>query len=213
MCTTTPRTTRPTRTIRQRVYVGGNRSSDEMAHLWLQVLPKSDPAGEATRAWCCRKRWARHEVEKAPSSFESHYNLAEMLQAAGALDEAIVQFQAASIRPTDAVANNALGGALLAKGDLDGAVQRFSSAMQRNPITSTRTTTWASALASQGNFQRGSRAVWRCRPAESGGCECAGEPGNRAGAAGRLTEAKSHYEAALRIDPHESVGAREPAAD
>ncbi len=36
---------------------GGNRSSDEMAHLWLQVLPKRLPGSSATRAWCCRRRW------------------------------------------------------------------------------------------------------------------------------------------------------------
>ncbi len=77
-----------------------------------------------------QEAWARHEVEKAPSSFESRYNLGEMLQARGALDEAVEQFQAAvAVRPTDAVANNALGGALLAKGDLAGAVKRFDVAL------------------------------------------------------------------------------------
>jgi mono/diheme cytochrome c family protein len=95
--------------------LGGNRSTDEMAHLWLQVLPKNDPAQPGDPRLVLQEAWARHEVQKSPGSFESHYNLGEMLQARGALDEAIEQFlAAAAIRPADAVANNALGGALLA---------------------------------------------------------------------------------------------------
>ena len=101
---------------------GGNRSTDEMAHLWLQVLPKGGSSSGDPRM-VLQEAWARHEVEKAPSIFEAHYNLGEMLQRRGAVDEAIVQFQtAASIRPNDSVANNALGGALLAKGDVNDAV-------------------------------------------------------------------------------------------
>jgi hypothetical protein len=101
---------------------GGNRSTDEMAHLWLQVLPKGRSSSGDPRM-VLQEAWARHEVEKAPSIFEAHYNLGEMLQRRGAVDEAIVQFQtAASIRPNDSVANNALGGALLAKGDVNDAV-------------------------------------------------------------------------------------------
>jgi tetratricopeptide (TPR) repeat protein len=95
---------------------GGNRSTDEMAHLWLQVLPKNDPSHQGDPRMVLQEAWARHEGEKAPGGFESRYNLGEMLQARGALDEALEQFQAAVIiRPNDAIVNNALGGALLAK--------------------------------------------------------------------------------------------------
>ena len=89
--------------------MGGNRATDEMAHLWLQVLPRKDPARQGDPRMVLQEAWARHEVEKTPNSFEARYNLGAMLLQRGALDEAVVQLEAAvSLRPNDAVANNAL---------------------------------------------------------------------------------------------------------
>jgi tetratricopeptide (TPR) repeat protein/mono/diheme cytochrome c family protein len=181
---------------------GGNRSSDEMAHLWLQVLPKSESSGAGDPRMVLQEAWARHEVEKAPSIFEAHYNLAEMLQRRGALDEAIVQFQAAAnIRPNDSVANNALGGALLAKGDVNGAVQYFQSSIAAQPDYFDAHYNLGTALASQENYQGAvvqfGEAV-RLNPEDA---SAQANLGTALAQLGRLTEAKSHYEAALRIDP------------
>ena len=182
--------------------LGGNRSTDEMAHLWLQVLPKNDPSQKGDPRMVLQEAWARHEVEKAPGAFEAHYNLAEMLQARGALDEAIVQFEAAAaIRPTDAVANNALGGALLAKGDLAEAVQRFNAALAAQPDYFDAHYNLGNALASQDNFggavEQFTEAV-RLNPEDA---NAQANLGTALAQLGRLTEARSHYEAALRIDP------------
>jgi len=182
--------------------MGGNRSTDEMAHLWLQVLPKGEYPDGTDPRMVLQEAWARHEVEKAPSIFESHYNLAAMLQRRGAMDEAIEQFQAAvSIRPTDPVANNALGAALLAKGDLDGAVQRFNVALASRPDYFDAHYNLGNALAAQGNFdgavEQFGQAV-RLNPEDA---NAQANLGTALAQLGRLTEAKSHYEAALRIDP------------
>jgi len=136
--------------------VGGNRSTDEMAHLWLQVLPDNDPSRPGDPRMVLQEAWARHEVEKTPGSFESRYNLGEMLQARGALDEAIEQLQAAvAIRSKDAVANNALGGALLAKGDVSGAMTRFNAALATQPdYFDAPTTTWATPLPARATSRR-----------------------------------------------------------
>ncbi|HEY4901557.1 MAG TPA: tetratricopeptide repeat protein [Terriglobales bacterium] len=182
--------------------LGGNRSSDEMAHLWLQVLPKGDSPDGVDPRMVLQEAWARHEVEKAPSIFEAHYNLAEMLQRRGALDEAIAQFQAAaSIRPSDPVANNALGGALLAKGDTDGAVQRFKSAIAAQPDYFDAHYNLGSALASQGNFPDAAQQFGEAVRLNPGDANAQANFGTALAQLGRLTEAKSHYEAALRIDP------------
>ena len=182
--------------------LGGNRSTDEMAHLWLQVLPKGEYPDGIDPRMVLQEAWARHEVEKTPSIFESHYNLAEMLQRRGALDEAIEQFQAAvSIRPTDPVANNALGGALLAKGELDQAVLRFDVALAAQPDYFDAHYNLGNALAAQGNFdgavEQFGEAV-RLNPEDA---NAQANLGTALAQLGRLTEAKSHYEAALRIDP------------
>ena len=181
---------------------GGNRSTDEMAHLWLQVLPKGASPDAGDPRMVLQEAWARHEVEKAPSIFEAHYNLAEMLQRRGALDEAIVQFQAAaSIRPNDPVANNALGGALLANGDVDGAVQRFQSSIAAQPDYFDAHYNLGNALASQENFQGAAQQFGEAVRLNPEDASAQANLGTALAQLGRLSEAKSHYEAALRIDP------------
>src|SRR5882724_8854602 len=56
--------------------VAGNRASDEMAHLWLQVLPQSPAAGANDPRRVLQEAIARHHVENNPRDFEAHYNLA-----------------------------------------------------------------------------------------------------------------------------------------
>src|SRR5262249_24353542 len=64
----------------QRV-VAGNRASDEMAHLWLQVLPHSPASESHDPRRALQEALARHHIENNPENFEAHYNLASMLQA------------------------------------------------------------------------------------------------------------------------------------
>jgi Tfp pilus assembly protein PilF/mono/diheme cytochrome c family protein len=182
--------------------LGGNLAIDEMAHLWLQVLPKSDPSRPGDPRMVLQEAWARHEVEKAPNSFESRYNLGEMLQARGELDEAIEQFQAAvAVRPTDAVANNALGGALLAKGDLAGSVKCFNVALTSQPDYFDAHYNLGNALAAQGDFSGAAEQFGDAAKLNPDDANTQANLGTALVQLGRLGEAKSHYEAALRIDP------------
>jgi Flp pilus assembly protein TadD/mono/diheme cytochrome c family protein len=182
--------------------IGGNLSTDEMAHLWLQVVPQNEPGHEGDPRMVLQEAWARHEVEKAPGSFESRYNLGEMLQARGALNEAIAQFEmAVAIRPNDAVANNALGGALLANGDPRAAARRFNVALQSQPDYFDAHYNLANAMAAQGDFNG---AVEQFGDAAKLNPRDANAEANLATALvqlGRLKEAKTHYQDALRIDP------------
>ncbi len=192
--------------------LGGNRSTDEMAHLWLQVLPRKDPARPGDPRMVLQEAWARHEVEKAPGAFEAHYNLAEMLQARGALDEAIEQFEAAvAIRPKDAVVNNALGGALLAKGDVNRAIQLFNVALASQPDYFDAHYNLGNALASQGNFSGATEQFAEAVRLNPGDANAQANLGTALAQLGRLQEARTHYEAALRIDPTNQLARREPA--
>ncbi|MGA9568355.1 MAG: tetratricopeptide repeat protein [Candidatus Korobacteraceae bacterium] len=182
--------------------MGGNLATDEMAHLWLQVLPRNDPTQPGDPRMVLQEAWARHEVEKAPNSFESRYNLGEMLQARGALDEAVEQFQGAvAVRPTDAVANNALGGALLAKGDLAGSVKCFNVALTSQPDYFDAHYNLGNALAAQGNFSGAAEQFGDAAKLNPDDANAQANLGTALVQLGRLGEAKSHYEAALRIDP------------
>src|ERR1700722_5062838 len=105
--------------------VAGNRSTDEMCHLWLQVLPVNFDAGLSSEhrgdpRMALQEALARHNIENNPADIEAHYNLGAMLQAADKLDAAISEYEAAvRLRPADAAANNALGAALTAAGHPD----------------------------------------------------------------------------------------------
>ena len=182
--------------------VGGNLSTDEMAHLWLQVVPKNGPGQSGDPRMVLEEAWARHEVEKSPGSFEARYNLGEMLQARGALDEAAEQFEAAvAIRPQDSVANNALGGALLAKGDLAGAIQRFNVAIAKQPEYFDAHYNLANARAAQGNFAAAAEEFAEAAKLNPGDANAEANLGTALIQLGRLKEARTHYQAALRIDP------------
>jgi Tfp pilus assembly protein PilF len=182
--------------------VGGNLSTDEMAHLWLQVVPKNDPGQTGDPRMVMQEAWAKHEVEKSPGSFEARYNLGEMLQARGDLDGAVEQFDfAIRIRPNDAVANNALGGALLAKGDLTGAVKQFDVALKAQPDYFDAHYNRGTALAAQENYTGAVAEFAEAAKLNPNDANAQANWGTALVQLGRLQDARSHYEAALRIDP------------
>ena len=130
---------------------GGNRAVDEMAHLWLQVLPKESP-GSDPRA-VIQEAMARHNLQKNPKDFEAQYNLAALLQMRGQLNESIDHFlQALRIRPGDAIANNAVGAMLLASGRVDESIPHLTAALKARPDYFDAHYNLGNALASQGDF-------------------------------------------------------------
>jgi Flp pilus assembly protein TadD/mono/diheme cytochrome c family protein len=181
---------------------GGNRSSDEMAHLWLQVLPKSLPDSNRDPRMVLQEALARHHVERDPADFASHYNLGAMLQAAGDVQGAEAQYQAAlQLRPGDAVVNNALGAALLASGETDEATAHLSASLKARPDYFDAHYNLGSAMASQGNFSGAAeqfRDAVRLNPQDA---DAEANLGSALAQMGKLKEAKSHFERALQLKP------------
>jgi Flp pilus assembly protein TadD/mono/diheme cytochrome c family protein len=189
----------------QRV-VAGNRASDEMAHLWLQVLPK-DSAGSAIdpRA-LIEEAMARHNLEKDPNDFEAHYNLAALLQVRGELAESAAHFaQAVRIRPEDATANNALGAALLAAGRPGDSVPYLAAALKARPNYFDAHYNLGNALASQGDFAGALvhfRAAVHLNPEDA---NAEANLGSALAETGNLKEARLHYERALKLNPNHEL--------
>ncbi|MGB7729163.1 MAG: tetratricopeptide repeat protein [Candidatus Acidiferrum sp.] len=182
--------------------VAGNRSTDEMAHLWLQVLPHPSSDPNVDPRMLVQEAMARHNIEKNPSDFESHYNLAAILQAQGAQTEAIQQFQlAVRLRPQDATANNALGASLLAAGRVDDAIRHLQAALQAQPDNFDAHYNLASAFVSQSRFSEAIeqfRAATRLHPDDA---NAEANLGSAFAVTGDLPEARLHFERALKIDP------------
>jgi Flp pilus assembly protein TadD len=193
----------------QRV-VAGNRASDEMAHLWLQVLPRS-PAKDGPQAGVdpravIEEAMARHNLQKNPHDFEAHYNLAALLQNRGELSESTAHFaQAVRIRPEDATANNALGAALLAGGHSAEAIPYLSAALKVRPDYFDAHYNLGNAFASQGDFPRALlhfRAAVRLNPDDA---NAEANLGSALAETGNLEQARSHYQRALQLNPHHQL--------
>src|SRR6266852_3638320 len=184
----------------------GNSSSDEMAHLWLQVLPHAASSEGDDPRRVLQEALARHNVEKNPANFEAHYNLAAMLQARGELPEAMKHYGLAlRLRPEDATVNNAFAAANMAAGHPEAAIKYLEAALRSRPDYFDAHYNLGMALAMREDFEGAVehfRAAVRLRP------EDANAEANLGGAlaeTGHWKEARTHLERALTIDPNNTL--------
>ncbi len=189
----------------QRV-VAGNRASDEMAHLWLQVLPKNPQEGAADPRTLIEEAMARHNLEKNPNDFEAHYNLGALLQVRGELAQSTAHFaEAVRIHPADPTANNALGAALLASDRAADSIPYLSAALKARPDYFDAHYNLGSALASQGDFTGALfhfRAAVRLKPQDA---NAEANLGSALAETGNLKEARLHYQRALQLNPNHEL--------
>ncbi len=189
----------------QRV-VAGNRAVDEMAHLWVQVLPedpaqaKRDPRAEILEAM------AWHNLQKNPEDFEAHYNLAALLMGAGESAEAIAHFAAANrIRPNEPTVNNAFGAALLAAGRTEESISHLTAALNARPDYFDARYNLGNALASLGDF-RGAlaqfQAAVRINPEDA---NAEANLGSAFAEIGDIKQARLHYQRALQLNPNHEL--------
>jgi len=105
----------------------GNEASDEMGHLWLQLLPRA--AGDHRRELA--EAWMRHRVEKYPDDFSSNLQFGALalsrLDAAGAASALAV---AVRTKPEDPIAHNLYGSALQTLGRFPEALAQFQIAVR-----------------------------------------------------------------------------------
>jgi tetratricopeptide (TPR) repeat protein len=186
--------------------VGGNRSSDEMCHLWLQVLPVNFDPAQGDPRMALQEALARHNVEKDPADFEAHYNLASMLQAKDNTDAAIREYELAiQLRPDDATANNALGAALVAAGQPEKAVEILQVALKARPDYFDAHYNLGIALASTNDFEGALQQFQLALHSRPDDANAEANLGSALAEMGRLSEAKSHFERALQIDPNQAL--------
>lgn len=184
----------------------GNSSSDEMAHLWLQVLPRADSNSAGDPRRILQEAMARHNVDKNPADFEAHYNLAAMLQARGELPEAMKQYEVAlQLRPQDATANNAFAAAIMAAGRPQMAIKYLEAALRSRPDYFDAHYNLGMALAITGDFTGAIEhfgAAVRLDPMDA---NAEANLGGALAEAGKWKEARTHLERALAIDPNNSL--------
>lgn len=180
---------------------GGNQATDEMGHLWLQVLPRG-----ADRRMELQEALMRHRLEKYPGDFSAHFNLGALELARGNTAEATVHLRAAvEARPDQPVALNTLGAALLTAGNAADATGMFERALRANAQYTNARYNLANALAEQQQWEQAAaqfRQVLSESPNDAGAGEHLGEVlrlwGNDMAAAGRMEDAAARYRESLR---------------
>jgi Flp pilus assembly protein TadD len=209
----------------------GDRASDEMGHLWLQVLP-SRPEDRLL----LQEALMRSRLRKYPDDFVAEANLGSVLESAGRYEEAIEHLERAVIvRPKSAPAHNMLGTAYQAMGQSAPAATEFRTALRLDPASLDAAYNLGNALLAQNQpadavacFQR----VLRANPNDAAALSDLGSayamlgqfdqavasfersiqirPANAlahynlgliAVRRGRLAEAKAHFERSLAVDP------------
>ena len=114
--------------------MAGNRSEDEMGHLWLQVLPAHVEAGAPDPRLALEEAWMRSRVSKTPNDDVSLYNLGTALAGERKFEEAVgVYRRVLRKNPHDARTITSLGVALDGEGDLGGAEEEFRAAINAGP--------------------------------------------------------------------------------
>jgi Flp pilus assembly protein TadD len=109
----------------------GNRSEDEMGHLWLQVLPAPVKEGQPDPRLALERAWMQNRLRKSPDDQIALYNLAALATAEGDNAQAIsIYRRLLAHNPNDARTLTSLGAALVASGDWQGAQQQFHAALK-----------------------------------------------------------------------------------
>jgi tetratricopeptide (TPR) repeat protein len=184
---------------------GGNQSTDEMAHLWLQVLPR----GGGDQRPVLQEALMRHRLEKYPGDFLAHFNLGALALSRKDTVSAIENLRAALVaEPDQPAALNTFGAALEMSGRPGEAAAQFRRVLQIRPGDIDARYNLAGILADQGRLEEAAaelRQVLAGAPRDQGArkrlIEIDTEAGGQAAAAGNLAQAIASYRELVALDP------------
>ena len=184
---------------------GGNQSTDEMAHLWLQVLPR----GSGDQRAVLQEAMMNRRLEKYPADFSAHFNLGALLLGRHDIPSATAHLAAAlRVEPEQPAALNAFGVALESDGKLDEAAEQFRHALRVRPDDSRARYNLANTLAAQGRLgdaAAGFRELLAGDPEDAAAhqhlVQILTELGDSAASAGRLPQAVECYRELIALEP------------
>jgi Flp pilus assembly protein TadD len=188
--------------------VSGDRATDEMAHLWLQVLPR----GPGDQRITIEEALMRKRIARDPDDFAAHFNLGGILQAKGDGAAAIGELQQAiRIRPGDEVSLNTLGALLQQAGRSEEAETRYRAAIQARPGYSDARYNLANLLLARDAVDEAIpqlRQVVRLQPDDAKAVALLSEAlearAQSLAGAGKLEDATADFREAFQLKPNDS---------
>ncbi|HEX4169225.1 MAG TPA: tetratricopeptide repeat protein [Bryobacteraceae bacterium] len=183
----------------------GNRATDEMGHLWLQVLP----LGHGDRRRELQEAVVRHRLDKVPDDFQAHINLGALMMSRLQTQSAIDQFQTA-IRLNDhqAEAHDMLGSALRSVGRSQEAIAQYKRALQLDPTYVDARYDLATSLARSGQFPEAIAELRHVLQAFPSSARLHNELGEMLAQTGDLHGALAQFTQAVALDPADTYAVK-----
>ena len=187
--------------------LGGPKSTDEMADLWLEVLPAQREDLFALQVAQMRRRLAKY-----PNDPERAADLGAALRATGTAlrdmgknQEALAPLlEAARLEPDDVQLQNNLGSILGSLGQFDEAIIHLREALRLRPDYFVACMNLASALAMQGDLPEAAEYFRQAVRLNPDSAEAHDKLGLVYAKQGNLMEAAAQFQDALKIDPNDS---------
>lgn len=182
--------------------VAGNQATDEMSHLWVQVLPVNCADLRVDPRLILEAAITRHKIERDPGDYMAHFNLGAALEAMGKPAEAISEYRSAlRLRPDDAIARNSLGGVLQSLGNVQEAIREYRLVLATRPDYLDAEYNLGSALLAVGQAEAAAGHFEQVLKAKPDDVDAHSNLGRAFALEGRMSEAAAEFESALRLDP------------
>lgn len=140
----------------------GNRSQDEMGHVWLQLLPADGGLLQGDGRLLLQESVMSRRLEKYPGDFVATYNLASLLQSRGKFPDAIARYRSAlATQPKNTTVRNGLASALSQNGELSEAITQWREVLSLDPDYLNARYNLAHALSEAGDWKGASAEYWR----------------------------------------------------
>jgi tetratricopeptide (TPR) repeat protein len=178
----------------------GNRSEDEMGHVWLQLLPVHDGKDDVDPRLTIQISVMRRRLEKYPADFMAHYNLGAALQSLGQSAESLPYLEkAARLKPANVAARNTLGVAYMIADRLDRAIPEFQEVLKLQPAYTQARFNLALALAAQNDADGAIREFEVFLGTEPDDAKAQSEMAKALVKTGRVREAIPHFQKAAEL--------------
>ena len=180
---------------------GGNRSVDEMGHLWLQVLPRPIPNSDEDPRVVLEQAWMQNNLRKNPNDRTALYNLASADMISGDYSSAVGFYeQILANAPSDARTLTALGTALDETGDWQHAQEDYTKAVAADPGDTDARFDLGQLDLKHGNYSEAEEEFRRLLVANPKDAAAHSELGSVLVATNRANEARQEFESAIAVD-------------
>jgi len=181
----------------------GNRSVDEMGHLWLQVLPRAFPNSNQDPRLLLEQAWMHNNLRKDPDDHIALYNLASVdMIGKDYASAATLYRRALAHTPDDVRTHTALGTALDGEGDWQQAKAEYQKALTVDPENTDARFDLAHLEFKHGSYAEAEQEYRHLLAETPKDASAHNELGGVLAAINRPTEAKREFEIAITFDPN-----------